>query len=232
MNFEDLKMDKKDFKKLSKGKAYDKVYDPLFDMFVDATDKLEKSEALIQSAEEDVEIAKENASVSVELANEATARADEATARAESAENKLNESRELQNEAKTMIGIIDTEIGFKESIRETAITKCSEADEEFIRAIGENLTLTHQNSAINKAIVNCTDEGFARDFEGFKQSRINENNRQKGLNKKSANKMRDISTENRLIAEGCTRRINFLQEQRNRALIAYAEAQLNIDLGE
>lgn len=238
-NIEDLKMDKKTFKKLSKGSAYNDIYEPMVNVALAVASDLEKSEALLDEAEvraDEAEVRADNAEAKVKEAEaevkEAKAEVKEAKAEAKASKNLVNEAREIQNECKNAIKLLDDEIKFKTGQTESARKGVSEADDEFARSMAENLHLKAENRDIEKATVNSDNEEFVKAFEGFKKSRIDENNRQMRLNKETASKMRNVSVDRRVEAEGYERRINFLKEQRNKALIAYAEACLNMELGE
>ena len=231
-NIEDLKMDKKTYKKLSKGSAYNEIYEPMVDIALGIADDLEVSDRLLDEAEvraDNAEVRADNAEAKVK---EAEAEVKEAKAEAKASKKLINEARQIQKECKSALKLFDDEIKFKTAQTETARKAVSEADEEFTRSMAENLHLSAENRDIEKATVNSNNEEFVKAFEGFKKSRIDENNRQMRLNKETANKMRDISVDRRVEAEGYQRRIKFLKEQRNKALIAYAEACLDIELGE
>lgn len=105
------KMNKKDFKRLSKGVAFDKVVTPLYD-------DLDKAEVLLTEAKTEAKIAQKEAKIAEEKAKIAEEKADEGLYLTEDVRNRLDNLVDSFNTAKTEYTDIEADMNETISVKE------------------------------------------------------------------------------------------------------------------
>lgn len=222
---DDLKMDKKTFKKLSKGSAYKDIYEPMVDVALGVASDLEKSEALLQIAEEEVKISSEHA-------ENAQKEADEANARAESAEKHVEEARAFQNEAVLGVNLLLDQIN-KVSVEKSEAERLKQkSDSKFSELMADTLNKKSLNKALSKLSFNA-ENNSDEDLEALKvvsraiQNEMSENDRQIALNKASMEAIKSNSVKAGKTLKSKDLELKLLEEDYNNALKTIGELVVN-----
>lgn len=250
---DDLKMDKKTFKKLSKSKAYDEAYMEMYKLAVDMVDNVENAHKALKLMEVAKDNALESANASMESAEHSKKAADKAVEWALDAENRAAESKkEAENakkeavecaakyeEAKAFadeailgVSLITDQIKKVTDEKSEAARLKQKSDSEFVELMADTLNKKSLNKALSKLSFNAesnTDE----DLEALKvvgraiKNEMSENDRQIALNKASMEVIKSNSVKADKTVKSKDLELKLLEEDYNNALKTIGELVVN-----
>lgn len=253
MNMEKLKMDKKEFKKLSKSKAYTDAYVPMYQYAISMIDNLEKANIALEemriSNEKLQEAAgktREYADKSMEAANKSQKYADDAVEwaldaenRAEIAENRANEceakyeeAKAFQDEAILGASMLSDQINKVKEEKSEAERLKQKSDSEFCELMADTLNKKAVNKALSKLSFNA-ESNSDEDLEALKvvgraiQNEMSENDRQIALNNSSMSAIKSNSINANKTAKAKELELKLLEEDYNNALKTIGELVVN-----
>lgn len=245
-NIENLKMDKKTFKKLSKSKAYDGAYMEMYEIAVDMVDNVENAHKALKLMEEAKDNALESADAAMASAEHSKKAADKAVEWALDAENRASESKKeaaecaakykeakaFTDEAILGVSLITDQIKKVTAEKSEAERLKQKSDSEFVELMADTLNKKSLNQALSKLSFNAADNS-AEDLEALKvvsraiENEMSENNRQIALNKASMEAIKSNSVKADKTVKSKDLELKLLEEDYNNALRTIGELVVN-----
>lgn len=236
---EDLKMDKKTFKNLSKSKAYDGAYMPMYQYAISLIGGLEKAEEAIKA----MEIAKDNAIESAKLTKESAEKTKKwaldtqkwalaSQKYAHECESKYEEAKAFQDEAILGVSFLTDQIKKVSEEKSEAERLKQKSDSEFVELMADTLNKKSLNKALSKLSFNARSNS-KEDLEALKvvsraiQNEMSENDRQIALNKASMDAIKSNSVKADKTAKSKDLELKLLEEDYDNALKAIGELVVN-----
>ena len=229
---EDLKMDKKLFKKLSKSKAYDGAYVPMYQDAISMIDNLEKANEALRLMEIEKDKALDSADKAIQSAEISLEYANNSEKHAKECEAKYEEAKAFQDEAILGVSLLADQMKKVSEEKSEAERLKQKSDSKFCDLMADTLNKKSLNKALSKLSFNA-ESNSDEDLEALKlvsraiQNEMSENDRQIALNKASMEAIKSNSVKADKTIKSKDLELKLLEEDYNNALKTIGELVVN-----